>query len=448
MRKIRIAIVGPSDSVALIYDVASERSNLMPEGIVYKDASEVSAILEQRRNDFDMWLFSGVVPYRYALAQKVDTPIFYIPHTGSSLYRALLQITYVEHLKIDSLSFDTFSEAEIKEAFRDINVPLPDIYVNSFKGVISASELTEYHYRLWKERKTNIAVTCFSATYETLKRMGVPAVRIWPTRTNIRTTLEIAVNSFEAKRFKGSQLAVQQIAIDDYDDMVRRSSSYEARKVELNLYQILVNYAERLKGSIILRGNGQFTLFSTRGILEEITEDFTVIPILDDIAIQVAAQVSGGIGFGDTAYAAEENAYRALGLSKSKGKGHWMVVTDNREAIGPLSSAVHLKYSVRADSQIFRQFADKLNVSFTTLNKLLASIEKLDRDTLAADDLALYLSITPRSARRLLTNLTEQGLAEVAGEEMMVKGRPRKLYKIDLRSLLRPVTSVESEDNG
>lgn len=443
MGKIRLAIVGPADSVALAYQVALERSDyLVPVPIVYQDASEVTQILTRHGNEFDMWLFSGIVPYQRALAQKINKPLFYIPHTGSSLYRALLQITYMEHLNIESASFDTFSQKEVEETFTDINLPLPKLFVNHYEGIVSASDLTEYHYSLWKSGQTKIAVTCFLTTYETLRQMGVPAFRIWPTRSNIRTTLDIAINAFEAQRFKGSQLAIQQIEIDDYDDLVRASSSYHVKKIELRLYEILVSYAEKLQGSIVLRGDGQFALYSTRGILEEITEEFTIMPILEDIIRNVGANVSGGIGFGASAYAAEEYAFRALGLAKQKGKGRWMVVTDKKDAIGPLSSAVRLKYSVRTDDSLYKEFADKLSISATTVNKLLAAIDKLDKETIGADDLAMYLAITPRSARRLLATLVEQNLAEVSGEESLIKGRPRKLYKILLDRLLQPVVQL------
>ncbi|MEN6567112.1 MAG: hypothetical protein ABFC57_12505 [Veillonellales bacterium] len=443
MDKIRLAVVGPADSVALIHEVAMERSDyLEPVSIVYQDASEVTKILERYENNFDIWLFSGIVPYQRALALKTNKSLFYIPHTGASLYRALLQITHIEQLAIESISFDTFSQKEVEETFHDIDLPLPKIYVNHYAGIVSAGEITEYHYNLWKDGKTNIAVTCFWATYENLKKLGVPIFRIWPTRSNIRTGLAIAINAFEAQRFKGSQLAIQHIAIEDYDDIVRDSSSYSAKRIELRLYEILVGYAEMLKGSLVLRGGGQFTLYSTRGILEETTEKFTIMPIFEDITRNVAAKVSGGIGFGSTAYAAEENAFQALGIAKQKGKGRWMVVTDNREVIGPLSSAVHLKYSIRADDAACRKFAEQLNISLTTVNKLLVAIDKLDKDVIGADELAMYLAITPRSARRLLNTLVDQGLAGAAGEELLVKGRPRKLYKIFFDLLLRPMMNL------
>lgn len=441
MDKIRMAIVGPADSVSLAYQVALERSDVLaPRPIVYQDAAEVAGIILEYKGQFDMWLFSGIVPYQHALKAALDKPLFYIPHNGSSLYRALFEITYIEKRELKSISFDTFSVQEVEETFRDINMPLPEIYVKHYEDVVSAADITKYHYNLWEQGKTSIAVTCFLATYEKLKELGVPAVRIWPTRSNIRTTLDVAVNAVIAQEFKGSQLAIFQIAIHKYDDIVRASSSYDVKRIELCLYQILVGYAEELEGSLVLRGDGQYTLYSTRGMLEKSTQGLTVIPILEEITCQVKAAVNGGIGFGKTAYAAEQNAFHALGLAEQKGQGFWMAVNDKREVIGPLSSAVHLKYSVQVDYAASKRFADKVSLSVTTVNRLLAVLDKLDNTTIGADELAVYLGITQRSARRILAILVEEGFAKVAGEEMLVKGRPRKLYEVLVQPLIASIS--------
>ncbi len=447
MEKLRLALVGPADSVALTYPVALEwKDQIVSTPFVYKNAAEVPDIVRQHLEEFDFWLFSGISPYKHAQRLGLNIPCFYIPHIGSSLYRALLQITHMAHLEIDSISFDTFNRQEIEETFLDANMPLPKLFLHETEDIVTSAELTDYHYQLWQSGQSHIAVTCYLATYEKLKELGVPVFRIWPTRSNIRTTIEVALSAVRAERFKGGQLAIQQIMIDDYDDMVRNSSSYAAKKIELRLYEILVDYAKQLQGSIIVRGDGQYTLYSTRGILEKWTEELTVLPCFDEITRQVSAKVSGGIGFGPTAYVAEENAFHALGLAKRAGKGMWMAVTDSREAVGPLSSPTHLKYSLRASDSVCQHFAEKLNLSRTTVNKLFAALDQLKRDTLAADDLAFHLGITTRSARRLLTTLASQDLADVTGEELLSKGRPRKLYSIHWQKLLQPAIDETSPE--
>lgn len=439
MNKNRLAVVGPADSVALISEVAQERnSTLKVFPIIYQDASEVPEILRQYDHEVDFWLFSGIVPYSHALnSGNTHKPLYYIPHTGSSLYRVLVQIANSEKLPINKISFDTFNKKEIEEAFADISPDIPKLYLFEYDAIISASDATQYHYDLWKNGKTEVAVTCFLSSYLSLKQLGVPAFRIWPTRDTIRTMLTIAISEVEASRFKGGQIAIQHIAIDGYEDFVRESASnYAAKRTEMRLYELLLNYTEAVKGSIIHHGNGQFTIYSTRGVVEHLTRQFTVMPILDDVTRELVVSVSGGIGFGSTAYAAEENAHIALGLAQRAGKSKWMVVLDDKTVCGPLNSITYLRYSLRADDPALRDLANKLNISVTTVNRIFAACEKLDQRTVNADDLALYLGITPRSTRRLLSSMVTNGLAEMAGEEGFGKGRPRKLYHVHLDRLL------------
>ena len=55
-------------------------------------------------------------------------------------------------------------------------------------------------------------------------------------------------------------------------------------------------------------------------------------------------------------------------------------------------------------------------------------------DTLSAEELAFYLSITTRSASRILSKLVERGGATVQyNRQLNLRGRPAKIYKITLR---------------
>ena len=434
-QSIRLAIVGPLDSVNLIREVAEERAqtfSLIP--IVYQDAAETADIMLKRKDEVDVWLFSGKIPYNHAVkANVLNQPLLYIPHTGASLYRALFQITHLEQKSIESISFDTFSHQEIADTFADISVPLPELYVNDYQGIVSAAEMMEYHLDLWKKGKTKVAITCFLATYEALKQKGVPTFRIWPTRDSIRTTLDIAIRTHEALRFKDSQIAIQHIGIDDYEEFVRQAmSTYHVQRVQVQLYELLVDYTESVQGSLVFHSNGQYTIYSTRGIVEEVTQNFTIMPCLEEIVRTLKVPVSGGIGLGRNAHEADENAHIALGQARRIGKGKWMVMMEDRTVAGPLSSATHLKYSVRGDDEFYHKWSQLLSVSTTTLSRLVAAFSKLDGKSVGADDVASYLAITERSARRLLNGLVEQSLAEVTGDEVLVRGRPRKLYRIFL----------------
>lgn len=439
MRKIKIAVVGPKDSVDLIEEVAAEyRDRINTLSCIYSDASEVPAIISGHDDEVDMWVFSGKVPYRYAVeAHNSSKPKLFVSHTGTSIYRVLLQLLR-ERTSISSMSFDTFSRNEIIETFTDAEIPLPRIFVNDYSGIVSASELTQFHLDLWKDGKTKAAVTCFYATYLELKRQGVKAFRIWPTRNNIRSILNLAVSKADALISKAGQIAIQHIAIDGFDDFSRGAvSSYAVLKVELQLHEILLNFAERVKGAIVMQGNGRFTIYSTRGAMEEITLGFRHMPITEEVRNRLTISVSGGLGFGDTAYSANENAMIASGLACRKGEGKWMVVLDDKTVIGPLDSELQIKYSIRSGPDDTLSLAKQLNVSGTTLNRLISVFSKIDGEILGAETLARHLSMTERNARRLLHTLTDHGMAVENGEEYRGAGRPRKMYRIDVRKILK-----------
>lgn len=438
MARQRLAIVGPTDSVNLIYNSAKERDNIfIPIPVVYNDASEVPGILQSLASEADIWLFSGVVPYRYALTvPRWSKPLLYIPHTGSSLYRVFLQITRTG-FQLDNISFDTYSRAEIEEIFRDIDMPLPQIYLKHYEGTISAEELTEFHHSLWAQKKTAVAITCFHKTSVQLNALGVPAFRIWPTPNNIRSAMETAMRMAETMRYSEAQIAVAHVAIDNYDHLVRDAgSSYDVNRVEIKLYELLVDFAQQVGGSLIPQGRGIYIIFTTRGRIATITHDFTILPLLETIRHKLNVHVSGGIGFGATAYQAEENAHMAHGLATRLGPGQWMIVTDDRRAVGPLCAGLKLNYRLGGDNAKQRALAKRLQVSLLTLNQLAALMAELDTATISVNEVAARLAITPRSARRIMGALKEAGIAYLSGEEFGGKGRPHKLYRFSGNSLL------------
>jgi len=364
-------------------------------------------------------------------------PKMFIPHTGTSTYRVLLYLER-ERIPVGSMSFDTFSRQEIIETFEDAETPLPQIFVNDYDDVVSASALTKFHLDLWKSGATTVAVTCFFATYQELIRQGVTAFRIWPTKSNIRSMLDLALSRADAVLSKAGQIAIQHIAIDGYDDFSRDAvSGYAVLKVELQLHEVLLGFAEKVMGAIVMQGNGRFTIYSTRGAMEEITCGFSHMPVMEEIGRRLAISVSGGIGFGDTVYSANENAMIALGIARRKGTRKWMVVLDDKSVLGPLDSELQIKYSIRSEAADMLILAKQLNISGTTLNRLLSVYAKIDGELLGAETLASYLSMTERNARRLLGNLAEHGMAVEVGEESHGAGRPRKMFRIDVQKILR-----------
>lgn len=442
MKTFTMAVVGPEDSVKLITNVVTaNKGQLCPLPIVYQTASDVPDIIKKYDDQVDMWLFSGKVPYAYAnQADCTQKPLYYIPHVGSSLYRVLVQIAHIQKMPIERISFDSFFHNEIEETFKDISAQLPTFYLFDYEGTISADRITQYHYNLWQEKKIDFAVTSFLASYLNLKKLGVPAFRIYPTRDTIRTVLKIATTDATALQFKGGQIAIQHIAIHKYAEFLRDiGSTYAAKRIEIKLYDLLMHYTESIKGSIIMHSNGQYTIYSTRGIIEDLTQGFTTMPLLDEITRTLSIHVNGGIGFGSTAYDADTNAHMALRLAENVAGSAWMTILDDKTVCGPLSSETYLQYGIQSHDDTAHFLANKLNISITTANRLFAAFHKLDNAKITATDLAPYLNITTRTARRLLSCMENIGFADYCGEEGFGQGRPRKAYSIRVNSILEKI---------
>lgn len=443
MSRQRLAIVGPTDSVKLIYTAAQlQRYTLVPIPMVYNNAADVPELLRQQQEQADIWLFSGVVPYRYALTvPRWNKPLLYIPHTGSSLYRAFLKITQALGLPLAKLSFDTYSRYEIEEAFSDLALTMPKVYLKPYDGVIAAEELTAFHQDLWEKRLINVAVTCFHKTVVQLQAQGIPAIRISPTPNNIRTALESAARLAVSMRYSEAQIATVQISIERYDQLVHdAASSYDVNRLEIRLHELLIDFAQQVGGALIPQGRGKYIIFTTRGQIASITGQFKTLPLLTTIHKQLKLQISGGIGFGSTAYQAEENAHTAHGLAARLGAGQWIIVTDDRQVLGPLNSAEQV-YAVTPDTEQQRNLARSLQISIVTLNRLTKLVADLNGHAISINTLAEQLNITPRSTRRIITALKTAGFVYASGEATDGIGRPRKLYRFCSTDLLANNTS-------
>lgn len=74
-----------------------------------------------------------------------------------------------------------------------------------------------------------------------------------------------------------------------------------------------------------------------------------------------------------------------------------------------------------------------IDIAISTNNKMIAIQKNIGKHAITASDVAEWLNMTPRNARRILTNLEEQGLAKIIGEEVpLTRGRPRKIYQIGI----------------
>lgn len=430
--KIIAGIVGPKDTVMLISDIAKEYSDKLDYlPFIYKSSDETIDIIETNQHLVDIWIFSGVTPYVTAQQSTSKKPFFYLELNGTSLTNELIKIKYKDQKSLNRASIDLLEKNDVYETYHDLDFTYENIYLYEYPGFTEVQEIISFHENLFNQKKVDVCITCLNFVYEHLKAKGIPVYRVTPTRANIRQTLKSALQQWETLHFKQSQIAILLVKIEESNkDTNHHTISYDLHRLNLELQAAVLNFAESIYGSFVTLGVGVFLIFSTRGSLNKTGRQ--VGDLLENLALITELPANVGIGYGETALIAEENARIALNHAKHYGSFCAFLVKDNGIIEGPLKEQESISFSYWTEN---KEISDKLKqcgVTITTFNKILSVQKRAGSNSITASSLAEWLKMTPRNARRILNGLAEQGIAEIIGEEAPTsKGRPRKIYRVN-----------------
>lgn len=431
--RIRAGIVGPRDSVNLIAVIAKEYSDkLNPIPFTYIKPEETTDIVEKNQHYVDIWIFTGLTPYTFAKKSSSSQLFFYLTLDGSSLSHVLLKIGYLDRKALHRISIDLLAERDVDETYRDLGIPRKNVYHFEYPGVTRTEEILSFHQGLFQEGKVDVCVTCLSLVHEQLQAQGIPAYRIIPTRTNIRKTVETALQQWETLYFKQSQISIMLIKIEKMEKITdHQAVSYDLHRLNLSLQSTILDFSESISGSFVSLGMGTFIIFSTRGSFQE--ADRQMVTLLENLEQITALPWNIGIGYGDTSLSAEKNARLALHHAQNYSDCCAFLVDDKGIIEGPLMDHQSISFGYRTEEDEDSQKLKAEGLTVTTLNKIL-SIQKRMGNTITAVNVAEWLKMTQRNARRILNALVEQGLAEIIGEEApSSKGRPRKIYRVNMK---------------
>ncbi len=431
--KLKLGVLGARDSVKIVQDIVAENSEFDVKPYIYNDRESIIPLLKAAQyEDIDMWLCTGRIPYVIAKDWGgVTQPMFYMPYKGSSLYRTLCEILYTRKINMNSISFDSILYDDLKEVYEELGISDEPAYVRPFQLGMTEADVVKYHYDLWQIGKSKVAVTCTLNVKNKLEQLGVPVFRVLPARAAVESTINIMLRAFEIETVRDAQIAVQMLELDTFTSANEFYSTDEMYNMEVKVTQKLITYAKKVQGSLKTAGPGRFVIFTTRGMLRMITDDFTKIPEMEELEQISKDLITCGIGIGVSAYEAEFHAAKALVNANKYGKGSWMVFFDDKTITGPLGEKKQITYSY--GSAKLQSLSERTSISVSTLSKIDAIMKKIKRTEISAHDLSQHMQILPRSARRIISELERAGIAEDIGDENPnPRGRPRKLYRINL----------------
>ncbi|MCL6454280.1 MAG: ArsR family transcriptional regulator [Alicyclobacillus sp.] len=440
VQTLRMGVVSADDSLHVIEAAAREFPHIRMVPIVYWREDEIIPLLCEAQLDVDMWLFSGQVPYSIVKDWGgIRQPMFYPPHTGEGLYRALLKLMNDLGLHLSEISLDTLQRAEVHRLLQEVGIDA-DVYVKPYTGQIDSGELVAFHLNLWTAGVTKAAVTCLRSAHVQLQRAGMPVLHVTATHTEICRVLDAATRTFEMMEpSQSAQIAAQVMAVvppkyvrePGTASPTNERCAVDTPEVMAAVSTAVRRYTRRLQGAMWVVEPGKWMILTTIQMLEEFTQGFRMKPSLPEVDEFDSIGICCGMGVGGTVLEAEQNADIAFGHAKARMPGTWMAALPDKTIRGPLghSDPVVTSYSGRT----VETSNGEVPLSATTLSRISAAMSQYGTNALTTSDLARYLNIRPRSARRLLNILEAHGLATVVAEEAPhPRGRPRRVYQVNL----------------
>ena len=371
----------------------------------------------------DVCLFASPVPYEYARrADVISVPSTYVRLDEGALYAALLRASREHGYDIERISVDVLDRAAIDEAYAELGLSSDGVRLR--QDPASPAALAAFHERLWRMGETSVALTCLDSVSRRLARAGVPVITIRPTDAAIRMAVWNAVLLGGHHRLEAAQLAVVVVEVPRLREGARRAlSRYSRDELRLTVHRFLVQEAQRIHAAVSPTGDHGFLIVATRGSLARATDGFRVTPFADRARSELGVAMEVGIGTGRTAVEAEAHARASLGRTQAGSALRGFA--SSREGHAPVPPPRLPEAGARRSR------------SLETLARLAEKLSEKDANLVVdAETAGQLLAVTPRTARRLLHILVEEGLAwPLPPNRTPQPGRPRQFYRLVVEQL-------------
>ncbi|MGI5268379.1 GTP cyclohydrolase IIa [Nonomuraea sp. CA-218870] len=420
-----IGVVGPHDLVERVMLMGHAAAPLPCRLVAaaYRDEQEAPDKVTRLGPGVDACLFASPVPYDLARRSGVLTmPATYVQVGGAAMMAALAKAALDPRFDPQRVSVDVVSRADVEEAYTDLGIPAADVHSRDEPG--ATGTIAAYHERLTRQGTTTGALTCLPAVAERLQAAGVPVIRVRPTSAAIRTALHTAALLGAHHRLEESQLTVVLVEVPTLREPVRRAAPrYWRDELRLSLHRLLVQESNRINATVWPIDDHSYLVTATRGSIAAATDGFRVLPFAARIRDELGLAVEVGVGMGRTTHDAESHARAALARTQAGKQAQGFAVDREGRALIPAprmppAGAAALKPK-----------------GVEVLSRLAAKLEGGDT-VVDAEGAGKMLGVTPRTARRLLRTLVDEGLAwPLPPNRTPQPGRPRQLYRLIVEKL-------------
>lgn len=436
----KVGIIGPLELVTKIKTlINNEFKDIEPVDFVYNMYTETPGLIKHKQDTVDALLFAGYIPYE--LAKRTITPAIpweSVPRHGNCISRVLLEGALLG-IDIFNLSFDSYYEYYLNEAYEEIGIPIEELNIYIAEDKPTVENYLEYIYTFHKENYLNKKVSCcitgIFSVHDRLLKENIPCLCVKPTSNIIRETIRRLQLKQMLKISSQSQIVVVYIKIDlPHDYSVLSDNEYQYSIDKMKISEQVYLFAEKIQAAVVEINHSDYLLFCTRRLLEIEMHNYQRIDLLSLIYSKTFRTVSVGIGYGRTAKEAKKNA--AFGAYKANRQGGNMgyVVYEMKKLVGPITGSNDNGGATDEENKVdpgFLSISEKTGISINTVFKLYSIIEKQKQDCFTPIELAKLFGVTPRSMNRIIEKLELNGFCKTIGKKIVSEtGRPSRIIKL------------------
>jgi hypothetical protein len=431
---VKIAFVIPDYFEAKIQKVVNEmQAEISVEYLIYKNYKEAPDLIMGKQQQYDGIIFAGKAPYNFSRKEiSPEVPWGYFRAESRNLYRALL-IALNKGWDISKLSIDSYTQAEIQEALKDIGMEkanMPNkIYVSDVVDPTHDDKTIQFHLRNMAEGNTSGCLTRLYTVAEELEKKKVPVVFVVPSYGDILEEIHKMIALINTKLIANSSIVVMQIqllmSLDAADDFVSESIYCQETN---RLFEYIFVYAKRIGGTVINLGTNEFIIMVERGSIETDTKGYTHLDLLDKLSESKLYTIHIGIGCGDTILRARRSAQMAL-VRLSKDDRDVALCMKSNTAMATIYPVKPVRNDRKSIDEILQNISKNTGISVSTIYDIYSFVSEQRADYFTASDLSNYLKISIRNTNRVLERLENKNYVCIYGYINGRNGRPsRKIH--------------------
>lgn len=410
--------------------------NLEFDYITYERYTEAPELLESYSKKVDAVLFSGKSPYKICETQMNQSVLMdYVPRHETTLYRVLLEITYLLKRDICRLSVDTYDKKMMQKLYKEIHVELREDAVffaeQRFMDSNYKDYVVEFHRKNYYEHHVCCCITGLEEAYREIKAEGIPVVLAVPSEDVVLQSLRNLQMRYIAKKNSENQIVVVAIKLNvpsEYSLLKEDEYSYLSQRIKI--MDRLYHFNHRIDGVLVEQSKSECMIFTTKKIIETETNQYKDFYLLDVLREVSAVPVYIGIGYGKTANESKYNAYESMKKMERSRQNSVYIVFENGEVMGPLETGKGTRKQDSFDERFYRA-ATETGLSVNTIYKIFGGIVKEEKADFTSRELAAICGVSVRTMDRIILKLCDAGYCEVISEKLMHKsGRPSRILRL------------------